>query len=453
MERTGFKFQSVRRKYFLKGGKMRKILFLLLIFFSIPSWAALKIDITGAKSEPTPIAIPQFTGADYSQLAEKITDVVRSDLTNSNLFRIIDPDAYIQQFASFYTPPKFQDWQAISAHALLQAEVKEDGNRILISFRLWDVYAEQSMVAKTLTAYADQWRKAAHIISDAIYERITGEKGYFDSKIVFISEKGPVNKRTRRLAVMDQDGANLRFLTDGKDIVMTPRFSPNTKQVVYMSYAKGVPQVYLMNMENGQTQALGHFEGMSFAPRFSPDGKKLVMSLSKNGNSDIYAYDLKSHKRTQLTKHPAIDTSPSYSPDGKNIVFNSDRSGRQHLYTMDTEGNNVKRISFGEGSYATPVWSPRGDYIAFTKIKDGSFYIGVMKPDGSSERLLAEGFLVEGPSWSPNGRLLTFWRQEPMDRSGYQNTKLYRIDITGYYDQEIPTPEDASDPAWSSLLH
>ena len=432
---------------------MKKLLLLILVFFSIHASAALKIDVAGAKSEPTPIAVPQFSGTPYSNLAQQITEVVRSDLTNSNLFRIIDPNAYIQQFSSFYTPPKFQDWQAISAHALLQAEVKEEGNRIFVSFRLWDVYAEQSMVAKSLNASADQWRKVAHIIADTIYERITGEKGYFDSKIVFISEKGPVHKRTRRLAVMDQDGANLRFLTNGKDTVMTPRFSPNMKQIVYMSYAKGKPQVHLMNIENGQSQALGHFDGMSFAPRFSPKGDKLIMSLSKNGNSDIYVYDLATQKRTQLTKHPAIDTSPSYSPDGKKIVFNSDRSGRQHLYVMDTDGNNIKRISFGEGSYATPVWSPRGDYIAFTKIKDGTFYIGAMKPDGSGERLLAEGFLVEGPSWSPNGRLLTFWRQQPMDKSGHQTTKLYRIDITGYYDQEIQTPEDASDPAWSHLLH
>ena len=432
---------------------MKKILCLLIVFFSVQVSAALKIDVTGAKSEPTPIAVPEFAGSTYSKLAQQITEVVRTDLTNSNLFRIIDPDAYIQHLPSFYTPPKFQDWQAISAHALLQAEVQEDGNHISISFRLWDVYAEQSMVAKSLSASVDQWRKVAHIIADTIYERITGEKGYFDSKIVFISEKGPVQKRQRRLAVMDQDGANLRFLTNGKDMVMTPRFSPNMKQIVYMSYAQGIPQVYLMNVEDAQSQALGKFEGMSFAPRFSPDGKQLIMSLSKNGNSDIYTYDLTSHKRTQLTKHPAIDTSPSYSPNGKQIVFNSDRSGRQHLYTMDANGDNIKRISFGEGSYATPVWSPRGDYIAFTKIKDGTFYIGVMKPDGSGERLLADGFLVEGPSWSPNGRLLTFWRQQPMDNSGYQNTQLYRIDITGYYDQAIPTPEDASDPAWSPLLH
>ena len=425
----------------------------MLIFISTHSIAALKIDIAGAKSEPTPIAVPTFIGASYSNLAEKITDVVRTDLTSSNLFRIINPDAYLQQFSSFSTQPQFQDWQAISAHALLQGEVQEDGNQLKVSFRLWDVYAEQSMTAKSLSATSDQWRKIAHIIADTIYERITGEKGYFDSKVVFVSEKGPANKRTRRLAVMDQDGANIRFLTNGKDVVMTPRFSPDMKQIVYMSYANGTPQIYLMDIENGQTQLLGRFQGISFAPRFAPNDKKLLMSLSKHGNSDIYTYDLVTKKQVQLTKHPAIDTSPSYSPDGKHIVFNSDRSGKQHIYIMNSDGTNVKRISFGEGSYATPVWSPRGDYIAFTKIKDGTFYIGIMKPDGSSERLLADGFLVEGPSWSPNGRLLTFWRQQPMDKSGNQTAKLYRIDVTGYYDQQIPTPEDASDPAWSPLLH
>ena len=321
-------------------------------------------------------------------------------------------------------------------------------------YLLMHIYANQQLEAKILTTSPENWRKIAHIISDTIYERLTGEKGYFDSKIVFVSEKGKANKRQRRLAIMDQDGANMRYLTDGKETVMTPRFSPNMKEVVYLSYASGKPQVYLMDTQNLRTHNLGSFEGMSFAPRFSPDGKKLVFSMSKRGNSDIYLSDLQTTQRTQLTNHPAIDTSPSFSPDGKRIVFNSDRSGRQQLYVMDADGSNVQRISFGEGSYATPVWSPRGDYIAFTKIKNGTFYIGLMRSNGSGERLIADGWLVEGPSWSPNGRLLIFWRQTPMDRSGGgQTAKLYTIDVTGYYEQELKTDQDASDPAWSPLLH
>ncbi|MBQ4472211.1 MAG: Tol-Pal system protein TolB [Alphaproteobacteria bacterium] len=434
---------------------MKKLFIVLVIFFVTTVHAELRINIDGAKSDPTPIAIADFATSSSTNLGVEIPRIIRDDLERSNLFRIIDPDAYIQTMDSLATQPKFADWQAIGAHALIHGEITEslDG-KIRVAFRLWDIYANQQLDAKTLATSPESWRKIAHIIADTIYERLTGEKGYFDSKIAFISETGNANKRKRRLAVMDQDGANLRYLTDGKSMAMTPRFSPNMKEIVYMSYEGGKPQVHLLDTQTLKSRTLYGFEGMSFAPRFSPDGKKLVFSMSKRGNSDIYSYDLETNKRTQLTTHLAIDTSPSFSPDGKRIVFNSDRSGRQQLYVMKADGSDVKRISFGEGSYATPVWSPRSDYIAFTKIKDGMFYIGLMRPDGSSERLIANGWLVEGPTWSPNGRLIAFWKQSPMDKNGRgQTAKIHTIDITGYYEQELQTSEDASDPAWSPLLH
>ena len=434
---------------------MKHLLILFLTFFIGTAHAELRINIDGAKSDPTPVAITDFTTNFNSNLGAEISQIIRDDLERSNLFRIIDPEAYIQHMEDINTKPQFQDWQAIGSHALIHGEITEslDG-KIRVSFRLWDVFANQQLDAKTLATSPESWRKIAHIIADTIYERLTGEKGYFDSKIAFISERGKVNKRQRRLAVMDQDGANLRYLTDGKAMAMTPRFSPNMREIVYMSYAGGKPQVHLLDTQTLKSRTLQGFEGMSFAPRFSPDGKKLVFSMSKRGNSDIYLYDLETNKRTQLTTHLSIDTSPSFSPDGKQIVFNSDRSGRQQLYVMREDGANVKRISFGEGSYATPVWSPRGDYVAFTKIKDGTFYIGLMRPDGSGERLIANGWLVEGPTWSPNGRLIAFWKQTPMDKSGNgQIAKIHTIDITGYYEQELQTSEDASDPAWSPLLH
>jgi len=433
---------------------MKKLLILLFFCWASIVHAELHISVDGAKSDPIPVAITQFSTKTSTELGRLIPQIIQNDLERSHLFRVIDEDAYIQQMDSFDEKPRFADWQAIGAHVLIHGEVSEglDG-KVHVAFRIWDVFAAQQLTASSASTHPDNWRKIAHVIADTIYERLTGEKGYFDTKIAFISEKGNVKNKQRRLAVMDQDGANLRYLTDGKSMVVTPRFAPNMRQIVYMSYQNGKPQVYLMDTTTLATRNLGNFEGMSFAPRFSPDSKKLVYSMSKRGNSDIYLYDLDTSKRTQLTSHPAIDTSPCFSPDGKKIVFNSDRSGRQQLYTMSADGSNVQRISFGEGSYATPVWSPRGDYIAFTKIKGGTFYIGLMKPDGAGERLIAEGWLVEGPTWAPNGRFLAFWRQTPMDRKGNQSAKLYSIDVTGYHEQELQTAGEASDPAWSPLLH
>ena len=432
-------------------------LFLLLFFCAAPAAAELRIDVTGAQSEPTPIAFPEIAAASpaVQAIASDMARVIESDLVRSGLFRIVNRDAYIQHLPSVNERPRFADWQAIKAHALIQAQLDETPEgHIKISFRLWDVFAQNQMEDRVLSTTPEGWRKLAHRVADILYSRITGETGYFDTKIVFISESGNQRKRTKRLAVMDSDGANLRYLTDGADMVLTPRFSPNMKEIVYFSYKDGAPRVYIMDLATNTSRLIGQFKGMTFAPRFSPDGRKLIISLATRGNSDIYLYDLATDKTTQLTNNPAIDTSPSFAPDGGKIVFSSDRSGRQQLYVMDADGGNVKRISFGEGTYATPVWSPRGDYIAFTKIKDGQFHIGLMRPDGSGERLIVNGWAVEAPSWAPNGRVLSYFRQEPWDERGNGGkTKIYTIDVTGYHEQIIPTPLDASSPAWSPLLH
>lgn len=433
-------------------------IFSFVCLFIMPARAVLHIDVAGAVFEPTPIALPYFyaSGGRKKSIAENMTDVIADDLERSGLFRIIDRDAYIQSIHSVDTHPHFADWQAINAHALIHGEVHEDPvtKELSVSFRLWDVYAQEQMDAKKLTTSPDSWRRMAHIIADQIYERLTGEKGYFDTKIVFISESGNQANRMKRLSVMDQDGANIQYLTDGKDMVLTPRFSPNMREVAYFSYKGGQPKVYLMDIVTGESRFIGDFPGMTFAPRFSPKGDKLIMSLATRGNSDIYTVDLDTSRKKRLTNHPAIDTSPSFSPDGKKIVFNSDRGGSQQLYVMDADGKNVKRISFGKGTYATPVWSPRGDYIAFTKIEENQFHIGIMRPDGSAERLIANGFLVEAPTFAPNGRVIMFFRQVPSDERGRGGTsKLYSIDVTGHNERLIKTPEDASDPTWSPLLH
>ncbi len=434
----------------------KNIILALLFLWSNSVLAELRIDVSGGNHEPMRIAIPDFAGKNpqEKELGKNIAKVIMADLDSSGLFTEVNKNSFIEQLYSIETPPKFPNWQVIDTTALLQGEVSIiSKDKIKVSFRLWDIYASVQIAGKVMYSTPNGWRNIAHIIADQVYQRITGEQGYFNTRIAYIAESGPLNKRVKKLAVMDRDGANPKNLTDGKSLVLTPRFSPNMQQITYLSYYNDTPRVYLLTLETGKQEAVGDFEGMTFAPRFAYSGNELVMSMTSNGNSSIYIFDLDTKHLKRITNYPAIDTSPSFSPDDAQIVFNSDRSGNQQLYTMDSNGRNVKRISFGEGRYATPVWSPRGDYIAFTKMLGGKFYIGVMFPDGSGERLLAEGYMVEAPTWAPNGRTLMFYRQNKGDRYGRgQSTKIFSVDITGHNEQEIPTKGDASDPAWSPLL-
>ena len=416
-----------------------------------PAHAQLTIDMTKPSFEPVPIAIVDFKG---DKVGADIAGVVRNDLQNSGLFRSIAPSAFIQQNMDPNAPPRFPDWRSIGAAGVVVGQVTQSGGTIKVDFRLWDVVVGQQATGLSFTSQPDKWRRLAHIIADAIYKRVTGEEGYFDTRIAYVAESGPLGSRTKRIAIMDQDGFNTRYITDGKTIALTPRFSPTLQEIVYMAYGEnnGPPRVYLQNVESNRRELLGNFPGMSFAPRFSPDGTKVVMSISADGNTDIYEMDLRGRALRRLTSGPAIDTSPSYSSDGTQIVFNSDRGGTQQLYVMGAGGGGERRISFGEGRYATPVWSPRGDFIAFTKISAGSFGIGVMRADGSGERMLANGFLVEGPTWAPNGRVLAFFRQQPNSGGRAGSVTLHQIDITGRFERQLPTQGDASDPAWSPLI-
>jgi len=428
----------------------------VLLLASTSARAELRIDITSGKVEPLPIAIPPLAGGApiETQAGQDLAGVVSADLGRSGLFRPLDPRSFIQNLSVADTQPQFADWRQINAQALVTGAVKTQADgRLRVEFRLWDVFAEQQLTGYGYTTTQQNWRRIAHIIADEIYKRITGEEGYFDTRIVYVSESGPQEKRVKRLAMMDQDSANNRFLTDGRALVLTPRFSPTAQEITYLSYANGTPRVYLFNIDTGQQEVVGEFPGMTFAPRFSPDGNRVVMSRAENGVSNLFALDLRTRRPTRLTDSPAIDTSPSFSPDGSKIVFNSDRGGSQQLYVMGADGGGAKRISFGSGKYGTPVWSPRGDMIAFTKIDGGSFFIGVMRPDGSGERLLTRDFLVEGPTWAPNGRVLMYFRQSPSDSRGHGGSPhLYSIDLTGSNQREVSTPQDASDPAWSPLL-
>jgi TolB protein len=414
---------------------------------TVPARAVVEIDINKANVEPLPLAITDFVSND--DLGAQISAVVAADLKRSGLFAPIDKSAFIEKIANPDQTPRFEDWKVINAQALVTGRVvKEADGRLRAEYRLWDTFAAQQLTGEQFFTRPEHWRRVAHIIADAIYERLTGEKGYFDSRVVFVSESGPKNARLKQLAIMDQDGANVRTLTSDKAIVLTPRFSPNRQEITYMSFEGGQPQVYLLQLETGQRELVGNFPGMTFAPRFSPDGQKVIMSLQQDGNANIYTMDLRSRATTRLTNTQAIDTSPSYSPDNTRIVFESDRGGRQQLYVMNADGSNQQRISFGDGSYSTPVWSPRGDLIAFTKQSGGQFSIGVMRPDGSGERILTTGFHNEGPTWAPNGRVLMFFRQP----AGSGGPQIYSIDLTGYNELQVATPGYASDPAWSPLL-
>ncbi|MFZ0460463.1 MAG: Tol-Pal system beta propeller repeat protein TolB [Rhodoplanes sp.] len=414
-----------------------------------PAHAVLSIDVTQGNVQPLPIALPDFVAgspADFEQ-ARAITQIITADLKRSGLFAPIDPSAYLEKITTIDTVPRFPDWRAINAQGLVTGRItRQPDGRLKAEFRLWDVVGGAQLTGQQYFTSPDNFRRIAHIIADAIYERLTGEKGYFDTRIVFIDETGPKDRRIKRLAVMDQDGANLRYLTRGEDLVLTPRFSPTTQEITYMSFGQGEPRVYLLNVETGQREIVGNFPGMTFSPRFSPDGQRVIMSLEQGGNANLFVMDLRSKATTRLTDTPAIDTAPCYSPDGSRICFESDRGGRQQIYVMPAGGGMGQRISFGDGAYSTPVWSPRGDYIAFTKQAANGFGIGIIRPDGSGERLLTEGYHNEGPTFAPNGRVLMFFRDPGNGPS------LFTIDVTGRNEQRIATPSFASDPAWSPLL-
>ena len=412
-----------------------------------PASAQLVVDVNKGTVEPLPIAITDFLSGD--ELGQEIAGIVAADLKRSGLFAPIDKGAFIEQISNPDVAPRFEDWKVINAQALVTGRIGREGDgRIRAEFRLWDTFAGQQLAGEQFFAQNADRRRVAHIIADAIYERLTGEKGYFDTRVVYIDESGPRNNRKKRLAIMDQDGENLRYLSDGRVIELSPRFSPNRQEITYMSYDGDRPRVFLLQIETGQREDVGTFPGMTFAPRFSPDGQRVIMSLLReDGNSNIFAVDLRSKQTTRLTTSNAIDTSPSYSPDGSQVVFTSDRAGREQLYVMGSDGSGQNRISFGDGKYSTPVWSPRGDLIAFTKQTGGEFQIGVMRPDGSDERILSSGNLQEGPTWAPNGRVIMFQRQA----AGSGGPKLFSIDLTGRNEQSIPTPAFGSDPAWSPL--
>jgi TolB protein len=436
--------------------KRLKRLALLLLACGTPAAAQLRVDITSGVEAPMPIAVPAFpTAANVptpagptGALGRQIAAIISNNLGGSGLFRPANEQAFPAPGMADVQTPRFAAFRAAAAQALVTGFVTANPDGTLtVGCYLYDVFSEQELVRQGLTVTPAGWRRAAHKCSDIVYSRLTGEKGYFDSRIVYIAETGPATRRIKRLAIMDQDGANHRFLTSGQSLVLMPRFSPANETLAYMSFVNNRPRVWIYNIATGQQQTVGNFQTMSFAPRFSSDGRTLLFSVTRSGNSDIYAYDVGSRQISRLTDSNSINTSPSFSPDGARIVFESDRGGTQQLYVMNADGSGPQRITFGSGRAGSPVWSPRGDLIAFTRIDGGKFRIAVIRPDGSGERLLTDSWQDEGPNWSPNGRVILFSRTE---RNG--QSSLHAIDLTGRADRRIPTPVDASDPSWGPLL-
>ena len=404
--------------------------------------------------KPISLAIPSFikeSGAS-SIISRELAKVIANNLDGTGLFRSIPQTAYISRPLSFNTPVQFNDWSIVNADVLVVGSVGlKPGGRLQVKFRLWDVSQQKEIgKGKQYLTNSESWRRISHKISDIIYTRVTGEGAYFDSRVVFVSETGRKDNRKKRLAIMDQDGANFRLLKHPSSLVLAPRFSPTSNEIIFTGYETGKPRVYLMDLSSEEITSLPDLKGMSFAPRFSADGNKIVLSMTENGNTDIFVTSLAEGTKRKLTTNSAIDTAPSFSPDGKRIVFESDRGGGQQLYIISSGGGEAKRISFGKGRYATPVWSPRGDLIAFTKIEEGKFHIGVMRVDGTKERLLTTSFLDEGPAWAPNGRVLMFFRETP-GKAGAPS--IYSIDISGRNLRKIKTSSFASDPNWSQILN
>lgn len=428
---------------------------LMMALVASTAWAQsgpLRIEITEGVIEPMPFAVPDFVAENTAaaQIGVELARVVANDLAGTGLFREIPKTAFIGGFTDFVAPVAFADWRAINAQALIGGAVSVNGNNISVKFRLYDVVSGQEMgQGLQLNGTRDGWRRMAHKVADAVYSRITGEGGYFDTRVVYVSESGPKGARQKRLAIMDQDGANVQYLTDSSALVLAPRFSPTGDRVLYTSYETGFPKIYVLDVGSVQKRVLESAQGtMSFAPRFSPNGQQVVYSLTQAGNTDLYTMDLNTGESTRLTSAPSIETAPSFSPDGTQLVFESDRSGSQQLYIMNATGGEAKRISFGDGRYGTPVWSPRGDLVAFTKQNKGRFHIGVMRTDGSRERLITASFLDEGPTWAPNGRVLMFHR-ETQGASG--RSTLYSVDVTGRALKQVRTPDGGSDPSWGPL--
>lgn len=421
-----------------------------------PAMAQLSVDVTGEIDSNLKVAVPPMPAQQdvatpagtASELGRRIAEVIASDLKGSGLFDPQGPAGLPAITVPEVTFPQFDKWSAFQG--LVQGFVRTAGGEgdITVGCYLYDVSLKQEMTRQGYVVAPRDWRRAAHKCADAIYARLTGESPFFDSRIAYIAESGPKDHRVKRLAIMDSDGANHRFITNGQSIALTPRFSPDYQSIVYVSYLADKVRIFVYDVGSGKQRLVTESTNATFAPRWSPDGRFILFSMAVAGNTDIYRVSSAGGRPQRLTNTPGIDVGGSYSPDGTKIVFESDRSGSQQIYVMNADGSGQQRISHGGGRYATPEWSPRGDLIAYTKMA-GNFRIGVMSPSGDGERLLTNSWQDEAPTWSPNGRVIQFFRTS-QGRQG--KSEIWQVDLTGVNERRLPTPVDGSDPSWGPLL-
>lgn len=432
------------------------IAFTVLAGLTMPAQAQLTVDVENTAGDELTIAVPGLptpqstdtAAGTTAELGNKISDVIVNNLRSSGLFKPLGRSQVRGISFAEVTSPQFPYWNGTNASALIQGYVQSNGDgKLTVGCYLYDVALQTELTRQGFVVDPGDWRRAAHKCADSIYSRLTGESPFFDSRIAYIAETGPKDNRRKRLAIMDSDGANHRFITNGQATALTPRFSPDYSKIVYLSFLDGNPRIYVYEIGTGRQKLITQSTNPTFAPRWSPDGKTILYSMAIAGNTDIYKVSAQGGEPQRLTFSPGIDIGGSFSPDGSRIVFESDRSGSQQLYVMSADGGNERRISFGGGRFATPEWSPRGDLIAFTKMA-GNFRVGVMTPSGGGQRLLTNSWQDEAPTWAPNGRIIQFFRTA----RGSGKTGIWQVDLTGRNERQLPTPVNGSDPAWGPLL-
>jgi TolB protein len=402
----------------------------------------------------TVIAVPPLTSPDSGDKGNQmlavgwnVTQAIEADLRQTAEVMPLKPNRDDYYSYPEVTAPTFSKWRSAGAKALVTGFVqgRSDG-RLTVGCYVYDIDKGRELARKGFIIGANDWRRAAHKCSGLAYTAITGAPGIFDTRIAYVAENGVGEARTRRIAVMDSDGQNQRYLTSGDAMVLTPRFSPKASQLAYVSFAGGRPAVRVANLDSGQERPLVAGDPISFAPGFSPDGSRIAFSMMLGANSDIYVVGANGGAPQRLTTAPGVDTDPSFSPDGSKIVFESDRGGTQQLYVMNADGTGQRRISFGGGWYAAPSWSPDGEWIAFTRRGQDGRRIGIVKADGTGEKTLTSGPGDEGPRWAPSSREILFQRTAANGRTG-----LYRVALDGSEPRQLATPQDGSDPDWSGV--
>jgi len=403
------------------------------------------------------LAVPQFPtprnvktdGGETGVIGIQIAQQIVSDLRTTRSIYPTGPENLRHYTPTEAGAPLYPNWANIGAGALVTGYVQaRDDGRINVVCYLYDLKQRREMTRKGFAVAATEWKRAAHRCAGAFYTAVTKRPGLFDSRIVYVAATGSRMQPVKRIAIMNWDGTDHSYLTQGEVTVTSPRISPDGERIAYMSFAGGMPHIRIMDADGSNDRQLLQSNSMSFAPRFSPDGRVIAFSMAVDGNTDIYVVDANGGYPRRLTTTPGIDTSPSFSPDGKQIVFESDRSGAQQIYVMNVDGSGQSRISFGGGANSSPVWSPDGDRIAFSRWNGSTIGIGIMSATGGDEKILTNGWQDEAPSWSPDSEWVMFQRTQQGTGTG----SLLMVSIGGGEPKAVATPQPGADPSWSGVV-